>query len=73
MSLTSSIDWMARVEGPAIEAHIRSKAAQLDKPLRGVVTMFAEAHERAEPEFVGVAVVWLNVVADCRRLDDAPL
>ena len=64
---------MARVERPTIEAHIRAKPADLGKPLRGVVATFAEAHERAEPEFVDVAVVRLNMVADCRRLDDAPL
>jgi hypothetical protein len=43
---------MARVERPAIEAHIRAKAADLGKPLRGVVATFAEAHKRAKPEFV---------------------
>ena len=73
MSPPPSIDWMARVERPAIEANIRAKAADLDKSLRGVVATFAEAHERAEPELVDVAVMRLNVVADCRRLDDAPL
>ena len=64
---------MARVERPAIEAHIRPKTVDLDKPLPGVVATFAEAHERAEPEFVDVAVMRLNVIADCCRLDDAPL
>jgi hypothetical protein len=64
---------MARVERPAIEAHIPAKAADLDKPLRGVVATFAEAHERAEPELVDVAVVRLNLIADYRRLDNAPL
>jgi hypothetical protein len=64
---------MARVERPAIEAHIRAKTADLGKPLCGVVAMFAEAHERAEPEFVDVTVMRLNVIADCRRFDDAPL
>jgi hypothetical protein len=64
---------MARVERPAIETHIRAKPMDLDKPLGGVVATFAEAHERAKPEFVDVAVVRLNVVADCSRLDDAPL
>jgi hypothetical protein len=73
MSLTPSVDWMARVERPAIEANIRAKPAGLDKPLRRVVATFTEAHERAEPEFVDVAVVRLDVVANCRRLDDAPL
>jgi hypothetical protein len=64
---------MARVERPAIEAHIGAKPTHLDKPLPRVVATFAEAHERAEPKFVDVAVVRLNVIADCRRLDDAPL
>jgi len=64
---------MARVEWPAIAAHIRTKPADLDKPLRGVVATFAEAHERAEPEFVDIAVVRLNVVADCRRFHNAAL
>ena len=73
MSAPSSVDRMARVERPTIEAHIRAKPADLGKPLRGVVATFAEAHERTEPEFVDVAVVRLNVVADGRRLDDAPL
>ena len=73
MSPPPSVDRMARVERPAIEAHIRAKPADLDKPLPGVVATFAEAHERAEPEFVDVAVMRLNVIADCCRLDDAPL
>jgi hypothetical protein len=72
-SPSSSVDWMARVERPPIEAHARAEPADLGKPLRGVVATFAEAHERADPEFVDVAMVRLNVVADCRRLDDAPL
>jgi hypothetical protein len=37
MSLTSSIDWMARVKRPAIETHTRAKPAHLDKALPGVV------------------------------------
>jgi hypothetical protein len=73
MSSQSSIHWMARVERPAIEANIRAKPADLDKSLCGIVATFAKAHERAEPEFVDVAVVRLDVVADCCRLDNAPL
>jgi hypothetical protein len=64
---------MARVERPAIQAHIRAKTADLDEPLPGVVTTFAETHKRTEPEFINVTAVRLNMVADCRRLDDAPL
>jgi hypothetical protein len=48
---------MARVERPAIEAHIRAKPTDLNQPLSGVVATFAEAHERAEPEFVDVTMV----------------
>jgi predicted metal-dependent HD superfamily phosphohydrolase len=45
----------------------------LDEPLRGVVTFLAERVEGAEPEFVDVAVMWLNVIADRRRRDDGAL
>jgi hypothetical protein len=64
---------MARVERPAIEAHIRAKAADLDKPLPRVVAAFAEAHERAEPELVDIAAMRLNVIADRRPLHDTAL
>jgi hypothetical protein len=59
---------MAGIQRPAIRADIGAKTARLDKPLRGVVATFAEAHEWAEPEFVDIAAMRLNVVADCRRL-----
>jgi len=62
---------MARVQRHAIKANIGTKTVRLDKPLRGVVAVLAERLERAEPEFVGVAVMWLDVIADCRRLGDA--
>jgi hypothetical protein len=64
---------MTGVQRPPIGADIGAKTARLDKPLRGVVAAFAETHERAEPEFVDIAVMRFNVVADCRRLDDAAL
>ena len=64
---------MAGVQRPPVWADIGAKTARLDKPLRGVVATFAEAHERTEPEFVDVAVVRLNMVADCCRLDYAAL
>jgi hypothetical protein len=47
--------------------------SSLDEPLRGVVLALAEALERTEPELVDVAVMWLDVIADFRRLDDAAL
>ena len=46
---------------------------ELNESLRAVVAVLAEAHERAEPEFVGVAAMWLDVITDCRRRDDAAL
>jgi len=64
---------MAGVERPPIRADIGAKPARLGKPLRGVVTTFAKAHERAEPEFVDISMMWLDVIADCRWLNDAAL
>ena len=45
----------------------------LGEALAGIMTALAKAHERAEPEFVDIALMRLNVIADCRRLDNAPL
>jgi hypothetical protein len=45
----------------------------LGEALAGIMTALAKAHERAEPEFVDIAVMGLDVIADCRRLDDAAL
>ena len=64
---------MARVQRHAIKADIGAETAQLDEPLRGVVAPFAQALERTKPEFVDVAVMWLDVIADFRRRDDAEL
>src|SRR5262245_29415222 len=50
-----------------------SRKPCLDKPLRAVVTLLAKRLERAEPEFIDVAVMRLNVIADRRRCDDAAL
>jgi hypothetical protein len=62
---------MARVHRPTINANIRTKPAQLDEPLRGVVAVFAQAYKRAEPELVDIAMVRLDMVADRRGHDDA--
>jgi predicted metal-dependent HD superfamily phosphohydrolase len=64
---------MIRVERPAVEANVRAEPARLDEPLRGVVAMLAQTYERTEPEFVDVAAMRFDVIADCRRLDDAAL
>ena len=57
---------MPLVERQAIQADIRAEAVQFDKPLRAVMTLLAQALKRAKPEFIDVAVMWLDVIADCR-------
>jgi hypothetical protein len=64
---------MARVQWPAIKPDIGTETTRLDEPLRAVVTWLAERLERAEPEFVDVAAMRLDVIADCRRRDDAAI
>jgi hypothetical protein len=64
---------MAGVQRPPIRADIRTKSVHLGEPLAGIMTALAEAHERAEPKFVHVAMMRLDVIADCRRLDEAAL
>jgi hypothetical protein len=64
---------MVRIEGPPIKANIPPETTQLDEPLRTVVTRFAERLEWAEPELVHVAAMRLDVIADCRRRNDAAL
>jgi hypothetical protein len=64
---------MARVQRPPIKTNIVAKPACLDKPLRGVVTSLAERLERAEPEFVDVAAMCLDVITDLSRRYDAAL
>jgi hypothetical protein len=64
---------MARAQRPAIQADIGMETACLDEALRTVVTRLAERLERAEPEFVDIAVMWLDVIADFRRRDDTAL
>jgi hypothetical protein len=46
---------------------------QFDESLRGVVTFLAKGLKGAEPEFVDVAMVRLDVIADFRRRDHAAL
>jgi hypothetical protein len=46
----------------------RSEPVELNESLRAAVAVLAEAHERAEPEFVGVAAMWLDVITNlCGR------
>src|SRR5215472_14729058 len=62
---------MARVQRPPIEANIGAETARLNEPLRRDVASLAQALERTQPEFVDVAVMWLDVIADFCRRDDA--
>ena len=58
---------MIWIELPAIEA-IGSEPVEFNESLRAAVAVLAEAHEWAEPEFVGVAAMWLNVITNlCGR------
>ena len=68
-----TVDRVARVQRPAIETNIGAETARLDEPLSPVVAALAQALERTKPEFVDVAVMWLDVIADFRRRDDAEL
>ena len=64
---------MIGIKRPPVQADVRAKPARLDKPLRGIVATLAKAHERTEPEFIDVAVMRLDVIADCRWRDDGAL
>jgi hypothetical protein len=64
---------MARVQRPSIPADVRAKPVDLGKPFSGIMTAFAKAHEGAEPEFVDVAAMRLDMIADRCRLEDAAL
>jgi hypothetical protein len=57
---------MTRIQGPPIKTNVGSEPAELDEPLRGVVTLLAKRLKRAEPELIDIAVMWLDVIADRR-------
>src|SRR5262249_12163690 len=73
VSPPATVNWMARVQRQAIKANIGAKTVLLDEPLRAVLTLLAEWLKRAEPEFVHVAMMWLDVISDCRWCDDGAL
>ena len=60
---------VAGVQRPSIQADIGAESVQLDESLPGVVTLLAKRLKRTEPELVDVALVRLDVIADCRRRD----
>jgi hypothetical protein len=72
-ALSRPIDRMARVQRPPIEANIGAETAPLDEPLRTIVAALAQALKRAKPKLVNVAAMWLDMIADRRRLDGAAL
>src|SRR5215472_10390244 len=59
--------WMARFQRPAIQADIGAETARLDEPLHTVVASLAERLEWAEPEFVDVAAMCLDVITVLSR------
>ena len=68
--LADLIGRVARVQRPSIQADIGAEPVQLDKSLRGVVTFLAKRLEGAEPEFVDIAPMRLDVITDLRRRDN---
>jgi hypothetical protein len=60
---------MIRVERIPVKPDVRTVAALLDQPLCAVVTVFAERLQLTGPELVDIAVVRLDVIADCRQRD----
>jgi hypothetical protein len=68
-----TVDRMTRVQRPPIQTDVGAEAVEFDEPLGGVVTFLAKRLEGAKPEFVDVAVMWLDVIADCRWRDDGAL
>ena len=63
---------MARVGWVAVEPDVWKIAAIFLKFLRTVVTLFAQALKRTQPELVHVTSVWRDVVADAGwRIDAA--
>jgi hypothetical protein len=64
---------MPRVERPPIESDIGTVTAGLYEALRGIMTAFAQTLKWPAPEFVAVAMMRLDVIADGRRLNNASL
>ena len=64
---------MLRVERLPIQAEIGAEAVQLDEPLRGVVAPVAQALEWTKPEFIDVAMMRFDVIADFCCRDDTAL
>jgi hypothetical protein len=64
---------MTWIQRPAVKPYIRPEATQLDKPLRRVVTFLAQALKRPKPEFIDIAMMWFEVIADDGRCDETAL
>ena len=59
---------MPRIERPPVGPNVRTVAALLDLFLGAIVTRLTQRLQPPQHEFVAIAVVRLNVVADCRWL-----
>ena len=64
---------MIRVQRIAIKPDVAAITMQLDLALSTVVTGLAQGLQLAQPEFVDVATMRLDVIADVCQLDDAAL
>ena len=64
---------MIRVERIAIKPDVAAITVQLDLALSAVVTGLAQGLQLAQPKFVDVAAMRLDVIADRCGLDDAAL
>jgi hypothetical protein len=73
VSPPAAVDRMTRVQRPPIQSDIGAETVQFDEPLRAVMAALTERLKRPEPEFVDVAVMWLDVIADRRWRDDGAL
>jgi hypothetical protein len=56
---------MLAIERPTINADATAEAEPLDRPLVDVVAIHAQALQCPEFEFVGITMVWFDVIADC--------
>jgi hypothetical protein len=57
------IGWMARIDGPAIDADSRVKAPPFDALLAAGVTSSTERLQRSENELIRIAVMRLDVIS----------
>src|SRR5436190_8248207 len=71
--LADPVSRVARVQRPTIEPDVGTITARLHETLGAIVARLTEALKRTKPKLVDVAVMWLDVIADCRWRDDSAL